>query len=160
MQKTDHHVANRGHDLRRVATAHLTGVFMERHIANIVQSIFNAPVASVEFQQGFGRGLLRRQARDRIDAFERHLVGLEMTDQPIDTADLLACRPIDALGIAGGQRSDFQPSVPLVAFGRLAREGRGVVDLGGDVGFERGLIAFDWEQVVPFFSTIVSATSR
>jgi len=50
-QQRDGEVAEGGHDVRPRAGAHLRAIFVEGHVADPVEAIFDPPVATVERQQ-------------------------------------------------------------------------------------------------------------
>ena len=59
-------IAETCHYLGRAARSRLAAVLAESHIAHSVNPVFNSPVASPQFQQPSGTGLLRRQAGNGI----------------------------------------------------------------------------------------------
>ena len=55
-----------GHDLGRGATADLRAVLIEGHVADVVQSVLDAPVPTHQGQEGRGVGPLRWQTGDEV----------------------------------------------------------------------------------------------
>jgi hypothetical protein len=79
-----HSGASAGSDLRTV--------YVECHIADPMESVFDAPLAAVEFQYPLGGGLCGGQAGDTIDRFGGFLVFPEMRDVAADAKDLTHIR--------------------------------------------------------------------
>ena len=44
-------------------------VFIESDIADIVEAVFNGPMATIEGEESFRRSILRRKTRNAIDRF-------------------------------------------------------------------------------------------
>ena len=65
----DRRVLRGGHELRPKTGFGLVGVLAECDIARVVRFIFDAPMASVEFEQSLGIGLFTSEIRDAIHGF-------------------------------------------------------------------------------------------
>ena len=96
-------IAKAGQHLRGVPLADLAGVFTERHVADVVRTVLDAPVPSVPTQQGRGIRQATRHARDPI----RHLVLLFAAAPTLDATDLSHARPnasrLPDAGVRGGR---------------------------------------------------------
>lgn len=55
------------------AGAHATAIFVECHVANVVESVLDAPVVAYEGEQTVGTGLVGRQAGGEIDDLDAFL---------------------------------------------------------------------------------------
>ena len=108
-------IANCGECLGGIVGTDSTGVFMESDVADIVQFVFDAPMATVQFQEPFGSGFLATQAGDGMDNLNAFLVLADAT--PGDAADLGEAGPlVEIFGQAGAafQPAKFEPAMSLV----------------------------------------------
>ena len=107
-------IAKAGQHLRGVPLADLAGVFTERHVADVVRTVLDAPVPSVPTQQGRGIRQATRHAGDPV----RHLVLLfaSASAPTLDATDLSHARPIKMLGQTrrGFQTPAFAAAVSFV----------------------------------------------
>src|SRR5437879_293648 len=67
MQQGDRQIATSGENLRRVGGAKTGAVFLEGDIADVMRTVFDAPMATDESQKLERRGKLRREISDEID---------------------------------------------------------------------------------------------
>lgn len=77
-----------------IAGSDLGAVFVEGHVADPMDFVFNAPMAAVEFEYLLGGSLIRRAAGDSIHRFGGHLVLPEMSYLPADAKDLAHIRKL------------------------------------------------------------------
>jgi len=121
--EADGEVAKASEHLGTVACAHLTAILVEGDVADPVEPVFDAPVASGEFEQLGGRGLVRREARQAADDLVMELAGGKDFAQAFDLKDLAAVGKVDVVVEfgAGPDSTDLQPAVCVV--GRLSLRG-------------------------------------
>ncbi len=108
-------IANCGECLGSVVGTGPASVFMESDVADIVQFVFDAPMAAVQFQEPFCSCFLAAQAGDGMDHLNAFLALADAT--PGDTADLGETGPlVEILGQAGAafEPAKFEPAVSLV----------------------------------------------
>lgn len=108
-------IAKCGECLGSVVGAGSAGVFMESDVAYIVQFVFDAPMAAVQFQEPFGSGFLAAQAGDGMDNLNAFLAFADAA--PGDAADLGETGPlVEIFGQAGAafEPAPFEPAVSLV----------------------------------------------
>ncbi len=116
-----------------------------------MESVFDAPLASIECEDSLGGSLDGGQAGNTVDRFRGVLVFPEMRYFPADTEDLTHIREFQVIVqlFADPDRADFYASVAFVS-GLIVRWG--VVEMQiFDVGFEGWLVIFDREHIVRFF---------
>jgi len=96
-QQTDGQVAQRGHHLSSGAFANAAAIFVEAHVAHIMQAILNAPVAAVQGQQAPRAGFLRSQTGEAIHGFAAELAGAQIRGLALQAEDLSDVRKIDII---------------------------------------------------------------
>ena len=69
VNKGDDQIAYRRHHLRGIARAEARAVFPEVHIAHIMESILDVPMATVHLEEALRRSLVRRQVGDEVEDF-------------------------------------------------------------------------------------------
>jgi hypothetical protein len=80
----------------------LGAIFIEGDIADIMASVFDAPVSPVDFQELFRRRFVRFQAGNQINGFTSFLAGFEDFRMAFDAGDLPTEREIDVIIQIGG----------------------------------------------------------
>ncbi len=107
-------VADRREVLRSLAGPHTAGVFPKRHVPDVVQAVFDPPVAAGEFKQAGGIGSIPREAGDPVGHFRCGLI----SDRAgaFESKDLLDPRPVQVAveGGGAGELAGFDPAVALV----------------------------------------------
>lgn len=93
----------------------LARVFAKGHVANVMRSVFDRPVAPIAGQQRGGVRLIPRSTGDRVSDFV-----LFFTAYPpptLDAADLGHARPIEMFGQSRGslQTTPLATAVPFAA---------------------------------------------
>ncbi len=101
-QQADDEVSHSGEHLRAVAFAHLRSVFVEGGIAHPMEAILNTPMATVEYQQLAGSGLLRAQVGDDTHPFGALLAGFHVGNVPLDLTGLADVGEIEVVVQRGG----------------------------------------------------------
>ena len=127
-EQRDGEVPTDGEGFRCGAGADLAAVFVERDIANVVELVLDAPMASGDGEQGGGVGLIGRQAGDGTSDFRLDFAGGLPDTLALNPAELLdvwprlADRPgvahPDVLGRIGERPEDAPFKAPVVGFGR------------------------------------------
>ena len=103
----DGEVAQSGHDPRKTAGADLGVVFTEGAVPDVVEKIFNLPVAADPGGElGAGRGA-GRQAGDQVDAFDGELAGGEVLSPARDLECLLGVGVVEVREGSGLQAPDL-----------------------------------------------------
>lgn len=138
-----------GEVLRAVALSNAAAVFAEGHVADVVQTVFDPPVAAVVGQELLRIGLVARQRRDAVSDFRGALplAGLRVRPKADarDAEDLLHTRPAELLleervefrgGLDGAMfatavafvpllmKPSFGPPLPQLVGGKRPRPGR------------------------------------
>ncbi len=67
-EQRDRQVAERGHDLSASASADSRTVFIEGHIADPVETVFNGPMAAAQGEEALGRSFFG-EAGDDVNGF-------------------------------------------------------------------------------------------
>ena len=94
--ESDHQVIDGSHDLSHVAHSHVRGIFMEGDIAATMQSVFNAPMQSTNFQEAHRCGLRSIQTGDSKFGFTGGVItptGTEPLKVSFQSIDLSQSRP-------------------------------------------------------------------
>ena len=115
-QQADRQIAQRGHELRRGALADLGAVLVEGPVADIMQAVFDRPVAADQLEQTFRRGLSRREAGDPIAHLLAPQRAGERAHAALDPEGLLEVgelRVPDEL-VTGPDAALLEPAVALV----------------------------------------------
>lgn|GEM_PF-4477195 len=117
-----------------------------------MESVFDTPLTSIEFEQSLGVSLLRREAGDAVDGFGRFSSFRQVVYITPDAKDLLDMGKIQVVVefFTGPDGAGLNASVAFfcgVVLGRRVGE----VEIF-DIFLEGGLIIFDREEVVRFFS--------
>ncbi len=148
MNKSNSQVATGSQNLRRVACAEAGAVFGKGDITHIVQAIFNAKVATAQFQQMLRCRLSRWQNTDEVNDFNGgfSLFGAS-TGQFGDMSD---SRPIDLqIGTEFLTHSDhavlYTTTMAIQGFG-LLELGMRISEIGSQIGLQRRFVAFDHEE--------------
>jgi len=131
-----------------VTLAGATAVLVIGHVAHVVQTVLNAPMASVEDQQLCGTRFGAALAANQIDALEGRLVFSDVEDLALHAGNLgrVGKRQIPVELITDPDTPGFHAPMRLVS--RDVPRGESLQVEVFDVGFEGGLIVFDREQVV------------
>ncbi|AWP22036.1 hypothetical protein C4901_00645 [Acidiferrobacter sp. SPIII_3] len=87
-QEADSEVPQAGEGPGRVPLAGPATILVIGHVAYVVQTVLDAPMASVLGQELRGTGLGLRLARDQIDALKGGFVGADVEDLALDTSHL------------------------------------------------------------------------
>lgn len=122
-------VSERRHHLRGVARPDLRPIFVECHVADPVNAVFDRPVATHQIEEPSTVGIPPLQAGDaEVDLMaelDRSVARLDL-DVGFDSEDLLGVREVDVLpGVDPGCRpdsTDLNSSMPDA--GRLVRRGK------------------------------------
>ncbi len=93
MNKRNSQIATGSQNLRRVARAEAGAVFAKGDITHIVQAIFNAKVATAQFQQMLRCRLSRWQNTDEVNNFNGG--GSLFGASTVQFGDMSDSRPID-----------------------------------------------------------------
>ena len=110
-QGGDGRAPQRRHHLWAGPGAHLAAVLVERHVADPVEFVLDAPVPPPQRQESGRVRLVRGQAGDRVAPFDG---GLALAgDLAFDRACLRHGRPAEVPGVRQGRRG--QQGAPLVA---------------------------------------------
>ena len=106
------------------APAHTAAVFVEGHIADPMEPVFNRPMVSAQGEQALGIGLLGFQAGEAINGFGAELLGDLIGGVPADREDLTHMGKGDVIVQigAGPDMTDFQSAVILIGRGVLRGE--------------------------------------
>jgi hypothetical protein len=67
-------------------------IFVEGHISDVMGTVFNAPMSSVQFKETFCIGLLRGKRSYSVYGFCLHFAGFERGYFPFDLDDLPTVR--------------------------------------------------------------------
>ncbi len=152
MNERDGEIAQGRHDLGGVASAQAGAIFSKADIAHIMGAVFDAPMASVEFQQACRTRLGGRKGGDEIDDLSRGVA--RFGHGAGELGHLRQMRPGGrqigihlATGLDGAHLG-ASPS-PVNGLG-LQIAGVGIRKVGLQVGVERGLVAFDSQDGVGF----------
>ena len=113
VQQTDGDVAERRQNLRGRSLSHAAGVFSERHVANPMKAILNAPMISRQSQQRLGVRLMTGQRGDAVG----RLGGRLACDRSLTFQEerLFQARPI-AVALQYGRGMNRSPFEAPVAF--------------------------------------------
>jgi hypothetical protein len=65
-QQTDSEVTQAGHHARAKVGAYLGPIFVEGDVTHMMESILDAPVATIEREQSFWVSFIRRETGDEI----------------------------------------------------------------------------------------------
>ena len=87
-------IAQRSHDMRDIATAHLGAVFIERHIAHPMRLVLNLPLPAYKLQQTCGGCPLGAETGDSIDHFHPFFPRFLVNAVTPQLKDLCETRPI------------------------------------------------------------------
>jgi len=87
-------VAQRGHDLRDMATAYLGAIFLQGDIPDPMRAVLALPLAANEREQTHGVGLLWCQAREASAPFRADLPRLFDDDWALQPKDLRQTGPV------------------------------------------------------------------
>jgi hypothetical protein len=105
VKDADGETAEAGDVLRTVAGANAATVLIEIPVDDPVTTIFDDPMAAIDFEQALWAGLFRRSAGDAECGFERSLPAFFVDDLALNQEDLANVREID-IGIGCGS---FRP---------------------------------------------------
>ena len=110
---TDGKAAEPGDIFRAVAGADATSVFIVVPINDVMATILNGPVATVDVKDTLWAGLLRRSTGDAVSDFTRDLATLFVCEVPFDGEGLSDMGKIKIVVQFGGgpDLSDFDSSV-------------------------------------------------
>ena len=103
-----------------MAAAHAAGVFPERDVSNVVQTVLDAPVSAPDSLEGLRIRLFGREAGDGIHGFLR---GVAMfASRAVDAADLADAGPVEVFvdAIGGVQMPRLDAAAVLVGLLVLA----------------------------------------
>ena len=139
-QDGDHGVAQAGHDARSGAGADLRAVFVEVHVTNPVQPVFDSPVAADDGGELSVAGLGDGQRGDRVAG---------LAGPP--SLHLAAGRDLDGLdGVGEGQPAGNGGDLQGAPFGAAVPALAGLVGdrdvapgQAGELGVQPGLVALD-----------------
>ena len=119
-------VSQAGHHLCAVAFACLAWVFVERHVAHVVQAVLDRPLASGECKELPGRGFLGAATGEAGDDFALDLrgrTGTAMLADAYDLEDLLAVREREVVVELGGGPDTAGVDASMSFVGRLSLRG-------------------------------------
>ncbi len=141
--------------LRSVACANARAIFGKRHIAYIVQTVFNPPVSTAQFQQVQRCIRPSRQDADEVNDLDSDLALLGT--RAGELGNMADPWPIDLK--IGTQLSAHLDEAALEA-PTLPIQGLGLLDLGlrigkvsSQIGLEGGFIAFDHKERIGVLRT-------
>lgn len=145
MDEGDAQIAQSRQDLRSMTRAQAGTIFAKGHITNIMESIFDAPVATVEFQQAERSGLGRGESGKEIHDFGGRR--LSVRDGARHLSHLLYERPGSGqIGIhlsTDLDGSHLSASAATIHGLVLLKARVRISEIRGQIRKERGLIAFD-----------------
>jgi hypothetical protein len=130
-QDPDGEIAQRRHGMGGGAPAQARAVFIEGHIADPMQAIFNAPMAPIEIEKACGVGLGGGEAGQPVDHLVAEQCVIGAPPPPLDAKDLPA---VGELHVVVERRTGpdpplLQPAMALIDAAVLRGEkppGRGV----------------------------------
>jgi len=95
VKDTDGEAAEAGDVLGTVAGANAAAVLIEIPVDDPVATIFDDPMAAIDFEQALWAGLFRRSAGDADCGFERLLLTFLVEHLTLDQEDLADVREVD-----------------------------------------------------------------
>ena len=114
-------VAEGGHNLRRGTAADLGAVFIEGHITNVVEAVFNRPVATAGSEQALGIGAFEVKTGDPVDGFGGEFVADQVRRFAANREDLMGVGKIQ-ISVqfdAGPDGADLQAAMSFIDRGVL-----------------------------------------
>ena len=108
-----------GHDLSSGATAYLGAVFIEGHITDIVEAVFNAPVVAAGSEQALGIGAFGVETGDPVDGFGAEFVADQVRRFATNREDLIGVGKIQisVQFVADPDRADLQAAMSFIDCG-------------------------------------------
>lgn len=115
-EQGDGQVSKRSHDLGAISPADAAAVFIIGDIADIMEAVFNGPMASGQAHEAGRSGLLGAEAGNSIDGFGAFFAGDEFGGMALDAKDLAGIGKGQVSGKfgAGPDVADFQPSMGFI----------------------------------------------
>ena len=116
MRQADDGIAERRHQLRNAATAHLGPSLIDCHIAAPMDRVLDRPMLTDQAQQSRGTSLVRAQAGDPLDHLGALLPGFLPGGAALQLEDLGEAGPVAVphQRRAGGQAPLLNAAVPGV----------------------------------------------
>lgn len=72
-------------------------IFVKGHVAYPMKSVFNTPLATIEFEYPLGGSLIRRETRDAVHRFTGLSILAEMGYVPTNAEDLTHIRKLQVV---------------------------------------------------------------
>jgi len=132
-----------------MARAYPASVFVIVPIEDVVATVLDAPVATVNLEHTLGVGLFRRSAGDAVSGFGRALAALLLYGLPFDHEGLSYMRKVEvAVEFGGGP--DLSDLYARVVGRRILSEIRflPVAEVERDIFHESGLVSFGGEVIL------------
>jgi hypothetical protein len=132
----DCQIAQRSHDLSAVCFADAAAVFIEGNIADIMEAVFDRPVAAAQTEQAGGVGFVGWETGDAVDGFGAVLLSDDLGGVALDGEDLggIGKSEIASQFGTGPDVADFESSMSFIDGGMVRGEkppSRGRRCLGG-----------------------------
>lgn len=122
--QADGEVAQGGHDPGQVSGADLGSVFIEGDIADVVDPVFDVPVAADDGGEQSGGGLAEAEAGDRVDDWT--VPGL------VDTGRVALS--LKEIHVMGATRRAFTPEYRSQAVGFVLDDDRSIAEVARNIG--------------------------
>lgn len=106
MDERDGEMAQGSQDLRSGPPAETRTIFPKGDIANVVRSVFHAPMAAYQFQEAPRGGLGRSEIGDERDHFLAGAAGLADGERASPFSDVRNQRPVFPVGIPVGAHAN------------------------------------------------------
>ena len=101
VKDADGEAAQAGDVLGAVTGANAATILIEVPVDDIVATVFDGPMAAIDFEEALWPGLFGRAAGDTERGFERSLLGFLVDHLALDQEDLADVREVD-IGIERG----------------------------------------------------------
>ncbi len=101
VKDTNGESAKAGDVLGTVSGANAAPILIEVPVDDLVATVFDGPMAAIDFEEALWSGLFGRAAGDPECGFERSLLAFLVDHLALDQEDLADVREVD-LGIEGG----------------------------------------------------------
>jgi len=123
-EERDGQVSQGCHDLSAASFAYGRAVFIEGNIADIMEAVFDRPLAAAQTEESGGVSFLRGQAGEAIDGFGAVFLGDDFGGYPLDAEDLggIGKGEIIRQFGAGPDVADFQSAVGFIGGGVVRGE--------------------------------------
>ena len=123
-QQRDRKIAHGGHHLSTLAAPYPAAVFIEGHIANPMQTVFDGPVAATQPQQPLRISDCAGEAGDTIHRFRASFLADHVRGFPLQDEDLGSMRKMNITVefLTGPDAADLQAAMTFIDGGVLRGE--------------------------------------